>query len=343
SFLLASAVGVGAGSGVVQTTHAAPVASAPAAGCCTAVPAPAPAANCGCAPAADCGCATAPAKHSKSGFGGLFAKKVKATSSDCGCAPAPAPCAAPAPAPCAAPCDPCATASPKHSRSGGGLFSGLFGGHKKAAPAADCGCAPAAPAAAPCCGSAAAAPATVVTPAAPVVTPAPAYHGTPVPAQAAAPVPAPAPTPMPLPPTVTPAVPPIKKLPAEVEKKVGSAPAVPTITPASAKTETGASNPFDLDRRYDSRVAHAADFSSLTGKLTYVHADGGLWVLRYASIGTEDANGGAVILASDRRMASYREGDLVTVSGRVLDKKGSSRLGAPLFQANDITLVERAR
>jgi hypothetical protein len=131
-----------------------------------------------------------------------------------------------------------------------------------------------------------------------------------------------------------PKAPEIKKLPTT------SVPVIPSITPAAAKGETGPTHPFDLSRQHGQQD-HAADFSTLTGKLTFVHADGGVWVLRYAGLDTEDANGGSVILAKDRRLSHYRDGDVVRVEGRVLNSKGSSRLGAPLYQADVINLVER--
>jgi hypothetical protein len=125
-------------------------------------------------------------------------------------------------------------------------------------------------------------------------------------------------------------------------KQGQSAPPIRELTPAS-KGEKEIPNPFELDRRYESRVHHAADYSNLTGQLFYVHADGGLWVLRYAPLATEDANGGGVVLARDRGMDSYRDGDLVTVHGEVLRARGSIYLGAPLYRASSIRLVDRAQ
>lgn len=113
------------------------------------------------------------------------------------------------------------------------------------------------------------------------------------------------------------------------------------LTPTSAKVETEATNPFDLARRYEKRVAHAADYSKLTGQLSYVHADGGLWVLRYAPLSEEDQYGGSVVLARDRTMNSYREGDLVAVEGQIISQKSSARLGGPLYRIQNISLVER--
>jgi hypothetical protein len=72
-----------------------------------------------------------------------------------------------------------------------------------------------------------------------------------------------------------------------------------------------------------------------------VHTDGGRWVLRYAPIWKEEANGGSVVLARDLPMDSYREGDLVQVRGEILQPKASSTLGGPLYQLQTIQLVDR--
>jgi hypothetical protein len=124
--------------------------------------------------------------------------------------------------------------------------------------------------------------------------------------------------------------------------KVQTSPIVPDITPATTRAiETGVNSPFELDRRYETRVDRAADYSWVTGQLFYVHADGGLWVLRYAPLSKEDAHGGSVVLARDRQMDTYREGDLVTVHGEILNEKSSIFLGGPLYRARSIQLVER--
>ena len=114
------------------------------------------------------------------------------------------------------------------------------------------------------------------------------------------------------------------------------------ITPkASLTIETETKNPFELSRRYESSVNHAADYSWVTGQLFYVHADGGLWILRYAPLWKEDPNGGSVVLARDLKMDSYREGDLVTVQGEILNQRASKMLGGPLYRAHSIQLIER--
>jgi hypothetical protein len=136
---------------------------------------------------------------------------------------------------------------------------------------------------------------------------------------------------------------PIKKMPKDDKAGKGAmliAPATP-VTPTGAKIETEVKNPFELARRYEMRVSHAANYSRLTGQLSYVHADGGLWVLRYAPLAEEDSNGGSVVLARDRMMTNYREGDLVSVEGQIISQKGSARLGGPLYRVQTISLVDR--
>jgi hypothetical protein len=128
-------------------------------------------------------------------------------------------------------------------------------------------------------------------------------------------------------------------------KEVRLTPPIPNVKPAlsSKATETETKNPFELNRRYEARVESAADYSWVTGQLFFVHADGGLWVLRYAPVWKEDPNGGSVVLARDRRMDSYREGDLVTVCGEIVSPKGSVFLGGPLYRAQSIQLLDRSQ
>ena len=114
------------------------------------------------------------------------------------------------------------------------------------------------------------------------------------------------------------------------------------IATGSNVIETETKNPFELNRRYETRVGRAADYSWVTGQLFFVHADGGLWVLRYAPLWKEDPNGGSVILSRDRQMDSYREGDLVKVHGEILNQKGSIFLGGPLYRAESIELIDRS-
>jgi len=131
---------------------------------------------------------------------------------------------------------------------------------------------------------------------------------------------------------------PPKEMPKDKTTYLRPAPAVPTTTSLNT-LET--KSPFELTRRDDSRGSHAPDYSCITGQLFFVHADGGLWLLRYAPLSEEDPNGGSVVLARDVTMDSYREGDLVTVHGRIIDDHASKFLGGPLYRASSVQLIER--
>jgi hypothetical protein len=134
-----------------------------------------------------------------------------------------------------------------------------------------------------------------------------------------------------------------KKLPSGGTSRQVAPPPLEAAPSTSKTNETETKSPFELDRRYETRVERAADYSWLTGQLFYVHADGGLWVLRYAPLWKEDPNGGSVVLARNLPLGSYREGDLVTVRGELLQERGPAHLGGPLYRAQSIQLLDRGR
>lgn len=149
------------------------------------------------------------------------------------------------------------------------------------------------------------------------------------------------PAPLPTVPTVPNSYEPIAP-PKEAPNKIGGLSPYPSATPvASPKDLSGANNPFDLPRQHVNAFEHSADYSSLTGTLMYVHADGGYWMVRYASIDQEDRYGGSVVLARDAEMADYREGDLISVRGDIIQEKTSTSLNSPLYRVSDIALKQR--
>ena len=292
---------------------------------------------------------------------GLFTRfkerfKGKSKGDDCGgCeAPAPEPCTACAPAP--APvvhhtpkCDSCAPVA-KAEMCGGctacadpcsapereSLLTRFKNKFKKKGGESCDGC----EAPAPACDGCGASPAPVhgaapIYGTAPVITPAPIY-GQPIPTQGN-PIHS---TPLNGVPSIEPIAPP-KEMPKD---KIGSGSAYPNVTPvAIPKDLSGANNPFDLPRRHADQMSHSADYSTLTGQLLFVHADGGYWAVRYASIDDEDRYGGRVIIARDANMEDYREGDVVTVQGSIIRDKTSSSLTAPLYRANSVALKHRGK
>jgi hypothetical protein len=101
--------------------------------------------------------------------------------------------------------------------------------------------------------------------------------------------------------------------------------------------------PSEIKKEYLPRLAKADDYSWVTGQLFYIHAEGGLWVVRYAPVDQEDRYGGSVVLAAATGMNSCREGDLVTVHGEILNEgRASKHLGGPLYRASSLELVVRS-
>jgi hypothetical protein len=117
--------------------------------------------------------------------------------------------------------------------------------------------------------------------------------------------------------------------------------AAPAARP-NVKVESNAGVP-EVGKKFQEKVGCAPDHSWITGQLFYVHTDGGRWVIRYTSVGEQDKFGGSVVLAPGVDMKNYREGDLVSVNGKVLsDARTSHHLPGALYQATSISLIERA-
>jgi hypothetical protein len=98
-----------------------------------------------------------------------------------------------------------------------------------------------------------------------------------------------------------------------------------------------------LNKEFDKKVGNGEDYSWITGQLFFVHADGGMWMVRYASQDQEDKFGGSVVLAPAVNMKNFREGDLVCVHGAVLkQERANHHLGGALYRVDRIDLIERA-
>ena len=99
---------------------------------------------------------------------------------------------------------------------------------------------------------------------------------------------------------------------------------------------------MEIAKPYLSRVGQAGEYSHVTGQLSYVHAGGGIWVVRYAPLDREDRYGGSFVLAPLVDMEKYQDGDLVTVHGEVLHEGRASRhLGGSLYKVTSISLIDR--
>jgi hypothetical protein len=121
-----------------------------------------------------------------------------------------------------------------------------------------------------------------------------------------------------------------------------SAQPVDAIASSDGVEQVGFEQPQVVKKELVDKIGHADDYSWVTGQLFYVHAGGGMWVLRYAGVDEEDNYGGSVVLTSAVNMRNFREGDLVSVTGEVLkDGRASKHLGGPLYRATSVNMVER--
>jgi len=125
-----------------------------------------------------------------------------------------------------------------------------------------------------------------------------------------------------------------------------SATAEPALAPEAslqaqaAQGEAGMVLPVKGD--YQQQLGAPEDYSWITGQLYYLLADGGRWVVRYASVDTVDRFGGSVVLAPNTSMKNFRDGDLVCIHGAVIDNsRGNRTLGGALYRVDHIDLIER--
>jgi hypothetical protein len=108
------------------------------------------------------------------------------------------------------------------------------------------------------------------------------------------------------------------------------------VTTASMKTD------FPLKKSFIDRVGFESDYSWVTGQLFYVCADGGIWIVRYAPQEVSERYGGKLVMSSNVNMKNFREGDLVSVHGKVLtDSHGSKLFSGPMYQVERIDMIER--
>jgi hypothetical protein len=91
--------------------------------------------------------------------------------------------------------------------------------------------------------------------------------------------------------------------------------------------------------RFKNRLGHEADYTWVVGQLYRL---GNMWVLRYALAEEKDRHGGSVLLTTAADMQNFREGDLVSVQGQILNGgRHSEQIPCPVYRATEVSLVER--
>lgn len=100
----------------------------------------------------------------------------------------------------------------------------------------------------------------------------------------------------------------------------------------------------EISKEYLPKVGHGSDYGWITGQLFYVHADKGIWVVRYAPVDREDRYGGSVVLAPVVSTRDFQDGDLVTIHGDILNEGRASRyLGGPSYRTTSLLLEDRPK
>jgi hypothetical protein len=105
----------------------------------------------------------------------------------------------------------------------------------------------------------------------------------------------------------------------------------------AAQAPTGAVRPQTAVQKVEEKQG-----SSLTGRLAFLPSNGGTWMVHYGEPGA-DANGGLVVLSTAASMAGFRDGDRVTVEGDFLNGQANTDLGAPIYRAHTVRLIEHAQ
>jgi hypothetical protein len=95
--------------------------------------------------------------------------------------------------------------------------------------------------------------------------------------------------------------------------------------------------------KFKNQIGHDANYGWLNGQLYRLQAGANtLWVVRYAGADEQDRHGGSVILAPAVEMQNFREGDLVSVQGQILNEgRSSEHIPCPVYRASEVSLIER--
>jgi hypothetical protein len=143
--------------------------------------------------------------------------------------------------------------------------------------------------------------------------------------------------------TVEPPMPGAGKVSTGVPPQGAMAPAAAAAIAQVSHGPGGASLDLPVAEKFKHKIGHEADHSWVSGQLYRLEGgNGGLWVVRYATAEERDAHGGSVLLAPAIDMRNFRDGDLVSVRGQILNGgRHSEQIACPVYRAEDVNLLER--
>ena len=88
----------------------------------------------------------------------------------------------------------------------------------------------------------------------------------------------------------------------------------------------------------DESYTHAPDYSWVTGQLQYQDIEGGFWTIDYQD--ATDKFGGKFVLGKDPRLASFKSGDYVKITGQISPNQVSIYQSGTLYNLEFIDLYQ---
>jgi hypothetical protein len=106
------------------------------------------------------------------------------------------------------------------------------------------------------------------------------------------------------------------------------------VTTAQFRPAPTAARVSKINPKFVNKTGHEEDYSWITGQ---IDREGNRWILRYATPETVDRFGGEIVLAPGLDMNNIHSGDLVSVSGQVMNAGSNS----VQYRAGSIHTIER--
>ncbi len=134
--------------------------------------------------------------------------------------------------------------------------------------------------------------------------------------------------------------------PGKGEPPVGRQSAAPPAPLAQASHKPAAAPPrlnLPVREPYRDKIGHDGKYGWVTGQLVRLQSDRDLvWVVVYATPEVVDPHGGCLLLNPAVDMMNFRDGDLVSVRGELLNGgQPTQHFGMRMYRAAEVNLIER--
>ena len=81
-------------------------------------------------------------------------------------------------------------------------------------------------------------------------------------------------------------------------------------------------------------LVHAPDYSWVIGRLEYNPIEGGFWQIRFGE--ENDPYRGLFVLDNDSKLQNLKDGDLIKITGKILENQASFYQAGTLYQIESI-------